>query len=70
MSINHSRAMTSYWSTVAMEKEFPLSVSRLKAIAAAVKRRWSYAHSKNFYRDLDNFSMAVTHDTMLKHPFY
>ena len=34
--------------------------------ACAEKRRSRYAHSKNFYRDLDNFSTAVAHRTKLR----
>ena len=43
------------------EKEFHIPLIAMAAFSA--KRRSRYAHSKNFYRDLDNFSTAVAHKT-------
>ena len=61
-SINDSSSLISYWTTVAMEeKEFHIALIAMAAVSA--KRRSRYAHSKNFYRDLDNFSTAVAHKT-------
>jgi len=67
-SINDSSAVTSYWFTVAMVGGIFISrlVCSLIGMATVATRRTRYAHSKNFYRDLDNFSTAAVHKTKLR----
>ena len=40
-----------------------LASSHWPSMAAAVSRRLRYSHSRNFYRDLGNFSKAAVHKT-------